>query len=171
MCKRAVFGPLKSLKLISRKILITGNFWNFHTVYLFVQFIQLVRSLQDSPQVLGGGVINSLKLFSGFMSKEAFLGNGKGGNLLAGSIDRQLNSEIFAPSHSQPFVATQAWQVWSLGHHSLAESSLLILAQSSGLEITGSSASRVGAFLKFYVKSKLVLFFVKPIFTKTSTLI
>ena len=118
-----------------------------------MQFIQLVRSLQDSPHVFGGGVINSLKLFSGFMSKDAFFGNGKGGNRLAGSIDRQLNSEIFAPSHSQPFVATQAWQVWSLGHHSLAESSLLILAQSSGLEMTGSSASSVGAFLKFYVKS------------------
>ena len=73
-----------------------------------MQFIQLVRSLQDSPQVLGGGMTKSLKLFSGLISIEAFLGNGRGGNRLAGSIDRQLNSEIFAPSHSQPFVATHA---------------------------------------------------------------
>ena len=90
----------------------------------------------------------SLKVLSGFSILVEFFGNGNGGNGLAGSMGRQLKSEIFVPSHSQPLVATQAWQVWSLGHHSWAESSLLILLHSSGLEITGSSFSTVCEFLQ-----------------------
>ena len=30
--KISIFGPLNSTKLISRKIRVAGNFWNFHTV-------------------------------------------------------------------------------------------------------------------------------------------
>ena len=76
--------------------------------HLFVQFIQLVRSLQDSPQLFGGGLTKSLKVLSGFSKLVEFFGNGKGGNGLAGSMGRQLKSEILVPSHSQPLVATQA---------------------------------------------------------------
>ena len=79
-----------------------------HIHTLFVQFIQLVRSLQDNPHVLGKGMTKSLKVLSDLSKLVKFFGKGKGGNRLAGSMGRQLYSEILAPSHSQPFVATQA---------------------------------------------------------------
>ena len=86
-----------------------------------VQFWQLDLSLQAR---LHEGA-KSLRLMVCFLSKDwsevvSFC------PLLCDGISLRLcfNSlqlETLAPSHSQPFVAIQVWQVWTRGHHSLGE--------------------------------------------------
>ena len=147
----------------------------------FVQFWQLERSEQAKLQVGGlarpprvpdppswdpegsGFSTTSIRVcdpdfLSDFPVWDSFLGNRVGSwgiNFLRCFISWQF--ETFTPSHSQPLVAMQVWQVWTRGHHSFGDDPPSSPGHSSDLVMPGTGASRGGRSLRTWKRNGIIM--------------